>query len=130
MFVNNRAVTFEVLVRHDVGMRTAHQIGQGSLAPFDRVTSQVLAVELEQVEGDVQRGRLGTVAADEVKDGKATVIADDCSPSTTQDFAGSAATASLMNGKRSEKSWPFLVISRTPFPSRRAMIRNPSCLIS
>jgi len=28
------------------------------------------------------------------------------SPSTTHDFAGSAATASLMNGSRSEKSWP------------------------
>src|ERR1700691_6250563 len=41
------------------------------------MAAQILAVELEQVEGDVQRGRLCTVAADKVKDREAAIVADD-----------------------------------------------------
>jgi hypothetical protein len=39
-------------------------------------------------------------------------------------------TAIAMNGKRDEKSFPARVIKRTPALSRRARMRNPSCLIS
>src|SRR6516225_4958498 len=46
------------------------------------------------------------------------------------DRTGSDLSAMAMNGKRSVKSFPARVISRTPALSRRAMIRKPSCLIS
>jgi hypothetical protein len=52
------------------------------------------------------------------------------SPSIKHDRTGSLETAIAMNGNRDEKSFPALVISRTPALSRRASILNPSCLIS
>ena len=46
------------------------------------------------------------------------------------DRTGSDLSAIAMNGKRSVKSFPARVISRTPAASLRARMRKPSCLIS
>src|SRR5215472_8163820 len=46
------------------------------------------------------------------------------------DRTGSDLSAMAMNGKRSVKSFPARVISRTPAASLRARMRKPSCLIS
>ena len=52
------------------------------------------------------------------------------SPSMTHDLIGSAVIAAATSGKRRARSMPLRVRSRTRTPSRTAMIRKPSCLIS
>ena len=51
-------------------------------------------------------------------------------PSIKHERTGSLPTALAIKGKRDEKSFPAREISRTPTLSRRARMRNPSCLIS
>src|SRR5262249_57986926 len=46
-------------------------------------------------------------------------------PSIKHDRAGRAAAAEATSGKRSAKSLPWRVMSRTPAPSRRARMRKP-----
>jgi hypothetical protein len=69
--------------------------------------------------------------ADQIEHGKAAFVAND---GLAINRAGAywqfADRAVAMNGKRAEKSLPARVISLTPAPSRRAMIRKSSCLIS
>jgi hypothetical protein len=40
-----------VLIDHDAGMRRANELGELALAVFDWCPSQILALELDQVEG-------------------------------------------------------------------------------
>jgi hypothetical protein len=48
----------------DARMRTAHQLGQGLLALFDRQPAQVSAVKFEQVEGAERGGVVVTKGAE------------------------------------------------------------------
>jgi hypothetical protein len=45
------AVADGVLVAHDARLRPAHQLGQRSLALLERCSVQILAFELDDVEG-------------------------------------------------------------------------------
>lgn len=55
------------MVIHDVGgSRVVQQVRQQRLANFDRLPSQIFAVELEQVEDTMHGGRQRIVTADQV----------------------------------------------------------------
>src|SRR6516164_7021288 len=68
----------------------------------------------------------GAVAPNQFKVSKPVLVA----PSIKHERTGSLLTAIAIKGKRPEKSFPARVISRTSALSRRARMRNPSCLIS
>ena len=112
-------------VEHDARRLAAQQRLQGALAGFDRLATQVLAVELDQIECAKDRGRARPVPADEVENSKPPLVGDDRLAVDEQERAGSAATAAAASGKRRAKSWPFRVRSRTPAASRRAITRKP-----
>jgi hypothetical protein len=93
--------------------------------------SDLFAVEFKKVERTECGRGFAAISANQVKDGKAVVVANDSPrPSMRQERNGSLPTAIAIKGKRPEKSFPARVISRTPVASFRARIRKPSCLIS
>jgi hypothetical protein len=47
VLVDDRAVTLEVLVEHDGRWGGFQQLGERTLAGFDRLTPQIVAVEFE-----------------------------------------------------------------------------------
>jgi hypothetical protein len=57
-------------------MFAAQQRLQSALAGFNRLTTQILAIELEQVEGAKDRRMAGPVPADEVEHRKAFMVGD------------------------------------------------------
>jgi hypothetical protein len=66
-----------VRVEHDARVLAAQQRPQGALAGFNRLATQILAVELKQIEGAKDRSRTRLVPADKVKYRKALLIGDD-----------------------------------------------------
>jgi hypothetical protein len=126
---NDVAVSFVMLIKYDAELRPPHQLGQlavvtngDGLAVFDLIRHKrhgggavLVAFDLIELDGeDLRRSSIEYRA----------------SPSIRNDRAGRAVTAATIIGKRSVKSLPWRVISRTRAPSRRAMMRMPSCLIS
>src|SRR4029077_14475137 len=77
VLVDNHTLAPEGLIKGDAVVRQAQQPGQPALALLDRLTPDVLAVHLEQIEGTENRAAVGGMAADEIEHGQATVIADD-----------------------------------------------------
>src|SRR6516165_1063491 len=72
----------------------------------------------------------GAVTPDQFKVSKPVLVADGRLAINHAYRTGSDLSAMAMNGKRSVKSFPARVISRTPAASLRARMRKPSCLIS
>ena len=95
-----------------------------------RLPPQIPAVELEQVERAKHGGCFAAVTADQVKDGKAVLVANDRLAVDQARGNRQLADRLAIKGKRDEKSFPARVISLTPALSRRDRMRNPSCLIS
>jgi hypothetical protein len=58
---DDRAVALEVLVERDGRWGTFQQLGERTLAGFDRLTPQIVAVEYEQIERPA-RSRSKTVS--------------------------------------------------------------------
>src|SRR5262245_64009746 len=97
------------------------------LAHFQRITPQVVPVQLNQVEG-VEKGTVVvTVVANEIERRHAVVVAGN---RLSIDDAGARAQADERLDDQRVKSLPGRLFSLTRSPSLRAMIRNPSCLIS
>jgi hypothetical protein len=75
------AVALAVFVEHDAGMRGANELGELALAVLDRPSPQILALQLDQVEG----AKHGVVAmacpSDRLEHGEAVVVGDDRSAS-------------------------------------------------
>src|SRR6516164_7745272 len=100
------------------------------LSDFYWLPPQIPTVQLKQIERAMHGTGERAMAADQVEHGQTALVAND---GLTVDQAGANrqfTIAIAMNGNREEKSLPERVISRTPAPSRRAMMRKPSCLIS
>ncbi len=55
VFEHDVAVAFIEFVEHDTGMRAAHQLRQLGLALFDGRSSQILAIQLDEIEGAQHR---------------------------------------------------------------------------
>jgi hypothetical protein len=66
----------EVRIEGNSGVLAAQQRLQGALAGFDRLATQILAVELEQVEGAEDCGLARLAPADEVEHRKAVPVGD------------------------------------------------------
>ena len=77
MLVDDSAVSGESLVERHAVVLEPHRAGEAPLAVLDRLAAYVLAVHLEEVERAQDRAGVGGVAADEVEDGQALVVADD-----------------------------------------------------
>jgi hypothetical protein len=73
----DRTLAAEGLIESDTVVGQPQQPGQPALAILDRLTPDVLAVHLEQVERTEDRAGVGSMAADEIEDGQAAVFADD-----------------------------------------------------
>jgi hypothetical protein len=96
------------------------------LADLKRIAPQVVAVQLDQVEGVEEYAFVSALVTDEVERGYAVVIAGD---SFAVDNAGARAQA--CQGLDDQREAIGEVIAwTTRGPSFLAMIRNPSCLIS
>jgi hypothetical protein len=91
-------------VERDARMLAAQKRLQGALAGFNRLATQILAIELEQVEGAKDRPMAGPVPADQSNTARPLWSVTIASPSMRQERAGSAATAAAARGKRPAKS--------------------------
>src|SRR5262249_54114727 len=119
-----------MLVEPDAGAGFGHDRCERGLADFQRITPQVVAIQLDQVESVEEGTVVVAVVANEIERGNAVVIAGDS-------FAIYDAGARAQMGQRIDDqreaageviAGPAVEPHRSP--SLRAMIRNPSCLIS
>ena len=128
MLEDDGALAAEMLVQGNSIGRASQEASEPMLAVLYWRPSQIFAVDLKKVEGTQDYARVvAMVNSNTARPLSSQAMA---SPSIKQERPGSAATAAAASGTRLVKSFPLRVISRTPAPSRRAMIRNPSCLIS
>ena len=119
-----------MFVEADALLGMTEKFRQDALALPDRCAPQVLAIEFEQVEREQHGGGIVTVPADQVENGEPLSLQTTASPSIRHERTGSTVNAAMTCGKRLAKLMTFLVSSRTRPSARRAMMRNPSCLIS
>ena len=105
--VDDRTIGDEVRVEHDARMLAAQQRLQGALASFNRLATQILAVE-SAVRRRTGPGAAVLLPADQVEYcGSPFSSQAMASPSIMQERADKAATAAVASGKRLAKSWPF-----------------------
>jgi hypothetical protein len=74
--IDRRAVVLEMLIQDQAQMRAFEQLSQQIFSPLDRLTPQVLAIQLEQIERAKDRTRVRTATADQFKDGKSVDVAN------------------------------------------------------
>jgi len=120
-------VAGKVFVCGNALKRLRQQAGEPGLAQLDRQPAQAFAVDFEQIEG-AEHGGVVTPGPDYFDYREPAVVAE--SLSSRHQRTGSAATAATSSGKRLLKSWPLRAKRRTPWASRRAVMRKPSCVIS
>jgi hypothetical protein len=90
------------------------QIGEHGLAALDRLPPEVLAVELDQIEGAEHGGIVVMPMADQIEDWEPVLIDDDrLAVERAHDRAGTLASAAAIFGYRAVKSVPWRVNSRT-----------------
>ncbi len=87
---NGRAVALDMLIKPDAGAGLGHDRRERGLADLKRITPQVVAVQLDEVEGVEEYALVSAVVADEIERGNAVVIASD---SFASDDAGARAQA-------------------------------------
>ena len=117
-------------VDSDPSRSVAQKPRQGRLAHLEPLATQILAIELDEVEGAQQRGMVVVSAAQISKVESPFSSTTMASPSRMQERTLRAAMAPTAAGKRSVKSLPRRLNSLTFPPARTAMMRKPSCLIS
>src|SRR6516164_972744 len=74
---DGRAVAFDMLVEPDAGAGLGHDRGERGLADLKRIAPQVVAVQLDEVEGVEEDALVSAVVTDEIERGNAVVIASD-----------------------------------------------------
>ena len=113
-----------------IGTMITVWFGEALLADLDGISSQIFAVQFQQIKRTMHGADKRPMRANKLEHGEPFSSQTMASPSITHERAGSAPTARAMNGNLLLKSCPFRVISRTPALSRLARMRKPSCLIS
>src|SRR5262249_2067054 len=88
---DGRAVALDMLVKPDAGAGLGHDRCERGLADLKRITPQVVAVQLNEVEVVEEYALVSAVVTDEIERGNAVVIAGD---SFAVDDAGARAQAS------------------------------------
>jgi hypothetical protein len=117
------------IVKPNAGAGLGHDRCKRSLADLQRIAPQIIAVQLDQVEGVEEYAVVSALVTNEIERGNAVVIAGD---SFAIDDAGARAEASQRLNDQREATGE--VIARTAVePHLRAslagMMRKPSCLI-
>ena len=90
MSEDGRAIAFHVFIEPDAGAGLGHDRRERDLADLKRIAPQIVAVQLDQVEGVEEYALVSALMPDEIERGNAVVIADD---SFTVDDAGARAQA-------------------------------------
>src|SRR5262245_51554630 len=86
-----RAVAFDMFIEPDAQAGLGHDKSERGLADLKRIAPQVVAVQLDEVEGIKEYALVSAVATNEIERGNAVVIAGD---SFAVDDAGARAQAS------------------------------------
>jgi len=87
---DSRAVAFHVFVEPNAGAGLGHNRRERGLADLKRIAPQVVAVQLDEVEGVEEYALVSALVPDEIERGDAVVIASD---SFAVDDAGARAQA-------------------------------------
>jgi hypothetical protein len=131
MAKNDVARLLDVLAQLQPSLGMAQELGKARPPILDRLSAQIPAVQLQQVEGIHEYAPIIAAIAQPIEHGKSVPITQaTASPSIKQDLMRSETTASAIRGNRAVQSWPLRVKSRTAAALRQAIIRKPSCLIS
>jgi hypothetical protein len=88
---DSRAVAFQMLVEAQAKARFGQRTSKRGLAHFQGIAPEVVAVQLDQVEGVQERAVIMAAVANEIERGNAILIAGDC---LAVDDAGARAQAS------------------------------------
>ena len=116
-----------MLVEPDAGARLGHDRRERGLADLKRIAPQIVAVQLDQVEGVEENAFVSAVVTDEIERGNAVVIAGD---SLAVDDAGARAQACQRLGDQREAAGE--AIARTAIePHSRAVLPgdNPKAVM-
>ena len=103
---DGRAVALDMLIEPDAGAGLGHDRRERRLAHLQRITPEVIAVQLDQVEGVQERAVIMAAVANEIERGHAIIIAGDASPSMMQERERRRANVSAISGKRWVRSLP------------------------
>src|SRR5262245_41105025 len=74
---DGRAVALDMLVEPDASAGLGHDRCEFGLSDFQWITPQIVAVQLDEVEGIEEYALVGAVVPDEIERGNAVVIAGD-----------------------------------------------------
>src|SRR5262249_7958440 len=74
---DGRAVALDMLVEPDAGAGLGHDRCERGLADLKRIAPQIVAVQLDQIEGVQERAVIMTAVAHEIERGNTVVIAGD-----------------------------------------------------
>src|SRR5215831_2272319 len=119
---DSRAVAFHVFVEPNAGAGLGHNRRERGLADLERIAPQVVAVQLDEVEGVEEYALVSAVVTDEIERGNAVVIAGD---SLAVDNAG--ARAQLGERINDQREAAGEVIARTAVePHSRAVLPRDS----
>src|SRR5262249_50851086 len=124
---NGRAVAFDMLIELNAGAGLGHDRRERGLADLKRITQEIVAVQLDQVEGVEENAFVSAVVTDEIERGNAVVIAGD---SFAVDDAGARAQACRRLDDQREAAGE--VIARTAVePHSRAVLPgdNPKSIV-
>jgi hypothetical protein len=102
----SRAVAFDMLVEPDAGAGLGQNRCERGLADLKRLVPQVVAVQLDQVEGVEEYTLVSALVTDEIERGNAVVIAGDSLPVEMQERERRRASVSTISGKRRVRSLP------------------------
>ena len=73
---DGRAIAFHVFIEPDAGAGLGHDRRERDLADLKRIAPQIVAVQLDQVEGVEEDALVSALMTDEIERGNAVVIAD------------------------------------------------------
>src|SRR5690349_11595997 len=77
VFKENVPVAFKDFVKHNAGVRPAHQFCQLALALLDGHTPQILALKFDEIKSEEHRVSAVTLVADQIEHRQATLIGHD-----------------------------------------------------
>jgi hypothetical protein len=103
---DGRAVALDVLVEADAGASLGQHGRERRPADFERIMTQVVAVQLDQVEGVEERVAVMPSVADAMKDATPLSSHATASPSMMQERERRRASVSMISGKRRLRSLP------------------------
>jgi hypothetical protein len=110
---DSRAVALDMLIEPDAGAGLGHDRRERGLADLKRITPQIVAVQLDEVEGIEEYALVSPLSS------QATA-----SPSMMQERERRRANVSTISGKRWVRSLPARRFSKTNFGGRRESLRG------